>query len=63
MRSQKPLKINMGYQPASGRKCTSRTDRVSGGSQRAKIVKHASTMDMSVGAAKTFVHVDTRKAE
>jgi hypothetical protein len=48
VRSQKPLKINMGYQPASGRKCTSRTDRVSGGSQRAKIFKHASAMDMSV---------------
>ena len=37
--------------------------RVSGGSQRAKIVKHASAMGMSVGVAKTFVHVDTRKTE
>lgn len=34
---------------------------VSGGSQRMAIVKHASAMGMSVGIAKTFVHVDTRK--
>ena len=34
---------------------------VSGGSQRMAIVKHASAMGMSVGIAKTFVHVDIRK--
>ena len=37
--------------------------RVSGGAQRMAIVKHASAMGMSVGVAKTFVHVDTRKTE
>tara|TARA_R110001592_G_scaffold11798_1_gene57727 strand:+ start:188 stop:535 length:348 start_codon:yes stop_codon:yes gene_type:complete len=37
--------------------------KVSGGSQRAKIVKHALAMGMSVGVAKTFVHVDVRKTE
>ena len=35
--------------------------RVSGGAQRLAIVKHASAMGMSVGVAKTFVHVDIRK--
>ena len=35
--------------------------KVSGGSERLAIVKHASAMGMSVGVAKTFVHVDTRK--
>jgi len=35
--------------------------RVSGGSQRLALVKHASAMGMSVGVAKTFVHVDIRK--
>ena len=35
--------------------------RVSGGAQRLSIVKHASAMGMSVGVAKTFVHVDIRK--
>ena len=35
--------------------------RVSGGAQRMAIVKHASAMGMSVGVAKTFVHVDIRK--
>jgi len=30
VRSQKPLKTNMGYQPASGRKGNSRNDRVLG---------------------------------
>ena len=35
--------------------------RVSGGAQRLSIVKHASAMGMSVGVAKNFVHVDTRK--
>jgi hypothetical protein len=35
--------------------------KVSGGAQRLAIVKHASAMGMSVGVAKTFVHVDTRK--
>ena len=35
--------------------------KVSGGSERLTIVKHASAMGMSVGVAKTFVHVDTRK--
>ena len=34
---------------------------VSGGLQRMAIVKHASAMGMSVGIAKTFVHVDIRK--
>ena len=37
--------------------------KVSGGAQRLAIVKHASAMGMSVGVAKTFVHVDTRKTE
>ena len=37
--------------------------RVSGGVQRLAIVKHALAMGMSVGVAKTFVHVDTRKTE
>tara|TARA_R100001377_G_scaffold69345_1_gene44679 strand:+ start:1031 stop:1393 length:363 start_codon:yes stop_codon:yes gene_type:complete len=37
--------------------------RVSGGAQRLAIVKHASALGMSVGVAKTFVHVDTRKTE
>tara|TARA_R100000541_G_scaffold1618_1_gene6408 strand:- start:2081 stop:2437 length:357 start_codon:yes stop_codon:yes gene_type:complete len=37
--------------------------KVSGGAQRLSIVKHASAMGMSVGVAKTFVHVDTRKTE
>ena len=37
--------------------------RVSGGAQRLALVKHASAMGMSVGVAKTFVHVDTRKTE
>ena len=37
--------------------------RVSGGAQRMAIVKHASALGMSVGVAKTFVHVDTRKSE
>ena len=35
--------------------------KVSGGAQRLSIVKHASAMGMSVGVAKTFVNVDTRK--
>ena len=35
--------------------------RVSGGAQRLAIVKHASAMGLSVGVAKTFVHVDCRK--
>jgi len=35
--------------------------KVSGGQQRLAIVKHASAMGMSVGVAKSFVHVDTRK--
>jgi len=35
--------------------------KVSGGAQRMAIVKHASALGMSVGVAKTFVHVDTRK--
>jgi uncharacterized protein YcbK (DUF882 family) len=35
--------------------------KVSGGAQRMAIVKHASAMGMSVGVAKTFVHVDIRK--
>ena len=35
--------------------------KVSGGAQRLAIVKHASAMGMSVGVAKTFVHVDSRK--
>ena len=35
--------------------------KVSGGAQRLAIVKHASAMGMSVGVAKTFVHVDIRK--
>jgi uncharacterized protein YcbK (DUF882 family) len=35
--------------------------KVSGGAERLSIVKHASAMGMSVGVAKTFVHVDTRK--
>jgi len=35
--------------------------RVSGGAQRLAIVKHALAMGMSVGVAKTFVHVDIRK--
>ena len=35
--------------------------KVSGGGQRLAIVKHASAMGMSVGVAKTFVHVDIRK--
>jgi|TARA_R110002050_G_scaffold240458_1_gene376742 zinc D-Ala-D-Ala carboxypeptidase len=35
--------------------------KVSGGAQRLSIVKHASAMGMSVGVAKTFVHVDVRK--
>ena len=37
--------------------------RVSGGAQRMAIVKHASSLGMSVGVAKTFVHVDSRKSE
>ena len=37
--------------------------KVSGGAQRLTIVKHASAMGMSVGVAKTFVHVDIRKTE
>ena len=37
--------------------------KVSGGAQRLAIVKHASAMGMSVGVAKTFVHVDVRKTE
>jgi zinc D-Ala-D-Ala carboxypeptidase len=37
--------------------------KVSGGAQRLAIVKHASAMGMSVGVAKTFVHIDTRKTE
>ena len=37
--------------------------KVSGGAQRLAIVKHASAMGMSVGVAKTFVHVDTRKTK
>lgn len=37
--------------------------KVSGGAQRLAIVKHASALGMSVGIAKTFVHVDTRKTE
>ena len=35
--------------------------KVFGGAQRLAIVKHASAMGMSVGVAKTFVHVDIRK--
>ena len=35
--------------------------RVSGGAQRLALVKHASAMGMSVGVAKTFVHVYIRK--
>ncbi len=35
--------------------------KVSGGQQRLAIVKHASAMGMSVGVAKSFVHVDIRK--
>jgi zinc D-Ala-D-Ala carboxypeptidase len=35
--------------------------KVSGGAQRLALVKHASAMGMSVGVAKTFVHVDIRK--
>jgi len=35
--------------------------KVSGGAQRLAIVKHASAMGMSVGVAKSFVHVDVRK--
>jgi uncharacterized protein YcbK (DUF882 family) len=35
--------------------------KVSGGAERLSIVKHASATGMSVGVAKTFVHVDTRK--
>jgi len=34
--------------------------KVSGGVERLAIVKHAATLGMSVGVAKTFVHVDTR---
>ena len=34
---------------------------MSGGAQRLTIVKHALAMGMSVGVAKTFVHVDIRK--
>ena len=34
-----------------------------GGAHRLAIVKHASAMGMSVGVARTFVHVDTRKTE
>ena len=37
--------------------------KVSGGAQRLAIVKHASAMGMSVGVAKSFVHVDIRKTE
>ena len=37
--------------------------RVSGGAQRMAVVKHASALGMSVGVAKTFVHVDTRTTE
>ena len=37
--------------------------RVSGGAQRMAVVKHASALGMSVGVAKTFVHVDSRKTE
>jgi zinc D-Ala-D-Ala carboxypeptidase len=35
--------------------------KVAGGAQRLALVKHASAMGMSVGVAKTFVHVDIRK--
>ena len=35
--------------------------KVSGGAQRLALVKHASAMGMSVGVAKTFVHVYIRK--
>ena len=34
--------------------------KVSGGVERLAIVKHAAALGMSVGVAKTFVHVDTR---
>jgi uncharacterized protein YcbK (DUF882 family) len=34
---------------------------VSGGAQRRAIVNHALAMGMSVGVAKTFVHVDIRE--
>ena len=37
--------------------------KVSGGAQRMAIVRHASALGMSVGVAKTFVHVDTRTTE
>jgi len=37
--------------------------KVSGGAQRLAIVKHASALGMSVGVAKSFVHVDVRKTE
>jgi len=37
--------------------------KVSGGAQRLAIVKHASSMGMSVGVANTFVHVDIRKTQ
>jgi len=35
--------------------------KVQGGAQRRLIVKQALSMGMSVGVAKTFVHVDTRQ--
>jgi len=35
---------------------------VDGGAQRRAIVNHALAMGMSVGVAKTFVHVDIRKS-
>lgn len=35
--------------------------KVYGGQQRLAVLKHASAMGMSVGVAKSFVHVDTRK--
>ena len=37
--------------------------KVSGGAQRMAVVRHASALGMSVGVAKTFVHVDTRTTE
>lgn len=37
--------------------------KVLGGAQRSSLVKHSLAMGMSVGVAKTFVHVDTRKTE
>ena len=52
---------------AAGRKLGTHTQgiaadiKVYGGAHRLAIVKHASAMGMSVGVAKTFVHVDNRK--